>query len=425
MFWIAPLRSLATEANASNSVLIFGFAYFLLVAWVLAVLAFRRAADANISEAIATAAMAPVVQIPVILGLAVVPPRERDAPLPVAKLGDRHYSAVVLGVIAGIGVTLAAVAISTLGFGVYGYGLFVVSPFFIGATTAYFANRKSDVGSGQTARLVLGATALGGIGLVVAALEGLVCILLASPLVAGVAVVGGALGRAVAVAGNRPARQVAPAFAVLPLVLVLEHLFVPAASFDTIQSITINAPAETVWQSVLHMDRIDGPLALPFRFGVAYPVRGDVLGEGVGAIRHGEFSTGTAIERVTEWVPNRRLAFVVENDIPAMREMSPYEHVHAPHVIGYFTTRATSFELAPRADGATEVTLRSSHEIRLDPLLYWMPLARWMVAQNNARVLAHIRHQAERSAHATLTPARSVDNVPRAPYREVPSMSGR
>ncbi|MEA2928146.1 MAG: hypothetical protein QOG38_574, partial [Hyphomicrobiales bacterium] len=64
------------------------------------------------------------------------------------------------------------------------------------------------------------------------------------------------------------------------------------------------------------------------------------------------------------------------------------------------TTRATSFELAPREDGTIEVTLRSSHEIRLDPLLYWMPLARWMVAKNNARVLAHIRHQAERSAHA-------------------------
>jgi len=31
----------------------------------------------------------------------------------------------------------------------------------------------------------------------------------------------------------------------------------------------------------------------------------------------------------------------------------------------------------------------------LDPVLYWLPLARWMVHENNARVLAHIRRHAE------------------------------
>jgi len=33
------------------------------------------------------------------------------------------------------------------------------------------------------------------------------------------------------------------------------------------------------------MDTIDEPLALPFRLGVAYPLRGEVIGEGVGAVR--------------------------------------------------------------------------------------------------------------------------------------------
>jgi hypothetical protein len=67
----------------------------------------------------------------------------------------------------------------------------------------------------------------------------------------------------------------APAVAVLPLIFMLEHLFVPATGFDTTQSITINAPAEAVWRSVLRMDRIDEPLALPQRLGVAYPIHGE------------------------------------------------------------------------------------------------------------------------------------------------------
>jgi hypothetical protein len=114
-------------------------------------------------------------------------------------------------------------------------------------------------------------------------------------------------------------------------------------------------------------------------------------------MRRGDFSTGTALERVTEWVPGRKLAFVVLTDVPAMRELSPYRHVHAPHILGYFLTTSTSFELSPRSDGTTEIAERTSHALNLDPVLYWLPLARWVVSQNNARVLDHIRRQAERS----------------------------
>src|SRR5204863_653178 len=140
-------------------------------------------------------------------------------------------------------------------------------------------------------------------------------------------------------------------------------------------------------------DPIEGPLALPFRLGVAYPLRGELRGEGVGAERLGEFSTGTAIERVTEWILDQKLAFVVVRDIPGMRELSPYEHVHAPHVVGYFLTTSTSFELEPLPDGGTAIVEHTSHVLKLDPVFYWLPLARWVVHANNARVLAHISRE--------------------------------
>lgn len=166
-------------------------------------------------------------------------------------------------------------------------------------------------------------------------------------------------------------------------------------TFETYQTIKVNAPPEMVWNAVVRMDTIDEPLALPFRLGVAYPLRGEVLGEGVGATRRGEFSTGIAIERVTDWIRGQRLAFVVENDVPAMQEISPYREVHAPHAVGYFRTTLTSFELAQRPDGGTEIIERTFHQLKLDPAYYWLPMARWIVRENNARVLVHIRHQAE------------------------------
>ena len=134
------------------------------------------------------------------------------------------------------------------------------------------------------------------------ALEGILCIVLAAPLGLAAALVGGALGRAIAASRRRSTAQAFSSLAFLPIVFGLEYALPPAMDFATRQAVVIDAPPEAVWKALVKMDTMDEPVALPFRLGVAYPLRGEVLGEGVGAVRHGEFSTGTAVERVTEWV---------------------------------------------------------------------------------------------------------------------------
>jgi hypothetical protein len=308
---------------------------------------------------------------------------------------DPGWVASAQGVLAGIAFTIFAVAFGALIFGSYGFGLFVVAPFLIGALTAFLANRKGDLGSRRTAGLVIFTVLLGSVGLVLTALEGIACIVMAAPLGLLIAWLGGLMGRRLAVAGRGSGRQAISALVLLPLAFAVEGAFPTAMSFETRETILVNAPTELVWKAIVEMDAMDAPLALPFRLGVAYPIGGEILGEGVGAQRRGEFSTGVAVERVTEWVPNRKLAFVVLEDVPGMRELSPYERVHAPHVVGYFRTISTSFELLERADGSTEIIERTAHQLRLDPILYWLPLARWVVHENNMRVLTHIRRQAE------------------------------
>jgi hypothetical protein len=240
----------------------------------------------------------------------------------------------------------------------------------------------------------------GGIALIGFALEGAVCIVMAAPLGVVAALAGGALGRGIALSTKRSPAETVSAVALLPLVFALESAFPPTASFDTSENIVVEAPPELVWRAIVQMAPIAAPPALPFRLGVAYPLGGEIIGEGVGAVRRGEFSTGTAIEQVTEWIAQRKLTFVVLNDVLSMRELSPYQHVHAPHVVGYFRTTSTSFELLPQPGGQTQIVERTSHELKLDPVFYWLPLARWMVHENNARVLAHIRGQAGRSFRA-------------------------
>lgn len=397
-FLFTPLRWLAVRNGASDVALILALAGIFAVTWLLAVLAFRRAADADVSRWIAVFAMAPVVQIPTILYLCVVPSRPAGAAPTLRDQSKPEWIAAAQGVFAGMGMTLFAVAVGALLFSSYGYGVFMVAPFVIGATTGYFVNRDYDAGGWGTAKWVALATLLGAVALVAVALEGIVCIVMAAPLEIALALIGGQLGRAIALSRKSSPRQTLSAVAVLPLVFAVEHALPASMQFETSASIAVGASADTVWKSLVRIDLTDAPVALPFRLGVAYPVRGEVIGEGVGATRIGVFSTGVSRQRVTEWVPGRKLAFTVLDDIPAMHELSPHAHVHAPHVVGYFRTIQTSFELVPRADGGTDILERTSHALRLEPVLYWLPLARRVVAENNARVLAHIKRQAERSA---------------------------
>ena len=136
---------------------------------------------------------------------------------------------------------------------------------------------------------------------------------------------------------------------------------------------------------------------LPGLAGLAYPLRGRLLGEGVGARRLGIFSTGTAEERVTAWQPRRLLAFTVLSQPPVMEEMSPYREVHAPHLYGYVVSGDTRYVLTPTAGGGTRLALEATTVLHIDPIAYWEPIARWAFRTNVRRVLADTKQQAEQS----------------------------
>jgi uncharacterized membrane protein YhaH (DUF805 family) len=394
--YLVPLYAFSQLSGVSHFVFLGGLACIVVASWMLAALAFRRATDAGLTEWPFATVIVPVVQILIVMFLSFAPSRlALDANDNEAR---PTWAAAAQGVLAAMALTVLSVALGALIFGVYGYGMFVASPFLIGMTTAFIANRKHDISAGQSIQIVLLGAVLGGLTLMVFALEGALCIVMASPIGIVVALAGGFLGRAVARSTRRSAKSTLYSLALLPIVFAAERTLPTTTTFDSYQTISIAAPADAVWQSLLHVTTMDEPLSFPFQLGLAYPIRGDVLGEGVGAPCRAEFSTGTAYERVTEWVPNRKFAFTVVREIPSMRELSPYRHVHAPHVQGYFRTLSVSFDILPQADGSTTVVERTRHEIKLEPVLYWLPIARWVMAETNDRVLDHLRNQAQRMA---------------------------
>jgi hypothetical protein len=393
-FWLLPVASFAEIPDLSPGVAALAFVANLGTAALLAMLAFRRASASRQGYALVPLVVVPVVQVVALFALAAIPVSAEDECTAPPEAHANAF-AVVQGMLAGMALILFGVTVSALAFGAYGWGLFVFTPFAVGLTTAYLANRNGPIDGRRSQLLVLAAAALGSLMLVAVALEGLICILLAAPLGAPVALLGGAMGRALAIRGGGSAPLAC--VAVLPLIFAVEAALPPSVVIRSTASIDIAAPPAKVWRALVSGEEIRPAPGLPFRLGLAYPIRARLLGQGVGAERIGVFSTGIARERITEWQPERRLAFALLSQPPVMAELSPYANVHAPHVRGYFETRATGFTLLPLPGGGTRLVADAEHVLRLDPVLYWEPVARWAIARNLERVLADLRTRAEQA----------------------------
>jgi hypothetical protein len=341
----------------------------------------------------------------------VLPPVKSAARPQPAAVQTGSGADIALGVVVGMGLCVFAVVVSALLFREYGYGLFVMAPLMMGLVTGYLANRRVVISPDATTKLVLVSASLGGAMLIVFALEGLICLIMAAPLALLCAWIGGRTGREMAI--RRRGSPTAMSVAALPLVFLLEAMVPAQLQLASVESIVIDATPSQVWKAVIANEEIGPAPALPFRLGLAYPIAAELRGEGVGAERIGRFSTGVAREQVTLWEPGRRLGFRVLSTPPVMHELSPWPTVHAPHALGYFQTAWTTFDLAPLPQGHTRLTIRAAHTLRLDPAPYWEPMARLAIHANNRRVLANYQARAE-AASSTVAATTQIFPAPEA-----------
>jgi len=184
--------------------------------------------------------------------------------------------------------------------------------------------------------------------------------------------------------------------AVLPVLALLPALSpVPQEVAPVVTSMEIEAPPEAVWPHVVGFAPLDPPEHWLFKAGVAAPMRARIEGEGVGAVRHCEFTTGAFVEPITVWNPPHHLAFDVTSQPPSMREMGLWPVVHAPHVEGTMSSQRGEFRLQALPGGRTRLTGTTWYTLDLAPEAYWRLWSDGVVHLIHERVLRHIARLAE------------------------------
>jgi hypothetical protein len=280
----------------------------------------------------------------------------------------------------------------------YAWGLFIWLPLVMGISCTLILGYKSPVGRRAHRQNIFLTLAIFFAGLLFFAYDGIICLLMAAPVGLFFMYLGYLIGYALLQTRFRNGTPTAIILFALsiPALLALEDKMNPT---DTARHVTtaieINASPEKVWNCVVAFPRLKDPTEFIFKTGIAFPINATIIGRGVGAIRHCNFSTGNFVEPITVWDEPNLLRFNVAEQPDPMKEISPYK-IHPNHLHGYWISKQGQFKLTRLQNGHTLLEGTTWYVNKIRPEFYWSVWSDYIIHKIHERVLEHIKQQAER-----------------------------
>jgi len=299
---------------------------------------------------------------------------------------------------------LAMAFLSTTVLRTYGFGLFVGLPFGMGLIASLVYGWQAPRGLSSRIGVAILAVSIAAALLLAMGVEGAICLVMAAPISLVLAAMGAWFGYMIQ--GSPRARHRAPAAMVIVLLSVpslqtgeaILHRAPPV--YRVSSSVEVNATPEKVWNQVVAFAEIPPPTELLFRAGIAYPIRAEISGHGVGAVRHCVFSTGPFAEPIEVWDEPRLLKFGVTANPAPLNELSPYGNIQPPHLHGYFVSKQGQFLLTALPGGRTRLEGATWYQHTMWPATYWHLWSDYIIHKIHLRVLEHIREEVEEKPRA-------------------------
>ena len=407
-YWVFMSPDGVMSLNPANAMF---YVVLLMIAipfiWVGVVLTLRRLRDAQLPLWLVMLFFVPFLNLVFFAILSVIPSRqpgdevEKFGPsigrlIPRSEFGSAMFGIAVTALLAVI-----ETVFSTTGLGQYGWGLFVGIPFFLGLNSTMIYGFHYPRSLGRCLLVSLFSVGLVGAALVGFAIEGVICLAMALPLAIPLALFGGLIGYVLQkrVYPANTLRVASVVCLLMPGLILIEYgMGETPPLYEVKTSVVIKSDLPTVWTHVVTFSQLPPPTEAMFKTGIAYPIRAEMHGSGVGAERHCVFSTGAFVEPITVWDEPRLLAFGVSGQPPAMEELSIYRNLHPPHLDNYFVAKRGQFELKPLPDGTTLLEGTTWYQNRYWPAPYWHVWSDYVIDEIHNRVLLHIKSLAEQDS---------------------------
>lgn len=283
-------------------------------------------------------------------------------------------------------------------FGEYGWTIFVLIPLVIGFLPPFITSKTKQISRNEAYKLSFATLGLALLGLLLFALEGAICIVMASPILALLTLLGSYVGYQTQenTVVNTPNTMTVLILGAIGL-MGFDTLNEPKGLIPVKTKIIVNSNIENVWKNVVTFDKIEEPVDWLFKTGIAYPTDATINGIGVGAIRYCNFTTGSFVEPITKWEEPNILQFDVKEQPIPMNEMNPFWEVHPPHLDGYFKSYKGQFKLVEIDDNKTELEGTTWYQVDITPEFYWKIWSDFIIHRIHDRVLNHIKKESEKN----------------------------
>jgi hypothetical protein len=280
----------------------------------------------------------------------------------------------------------------------YQFGLFIWLPMVMGVVSTIIYGYKNPKTKEELRNISTKALFIFCIGMLLIAFEGIICIVMAAPIALVFNWIGYRIGNLILKEGI---------FGYPPLMTILFIISIPAIMAfednliieDTLRSVTttveIKAKPDIVWKNVIEFPQLEEPTELLFRTGIAYPINATIVGQGVGAMRYCNFSTGSFVEPITRWDEPNLLQFDVIDQPEPMKELSLYD-IHPNHLHGYWISKKGQFKLTHLENGNTRLEGTTWYINKIKPDMYWTLWSDYIVHKIHERVLNHIKSKSEK-----------------------------
>tara|TARA_R110002020_G_C16175461_1_gene764376 strand:+ start:176 stop:1108 length:933 start_codon:yes stop_codon:yes gene_type:complete len=278
----------------------------------------------------------------------------------------------------------------------YGWTVFLIIPFLIGFLPPFIKGKLSEINKRDSYKLSFLTLGIVLIGLLIFAIEGMICIAMSLPLIALSVWLGSYLGFKA-----NSGKWVNPKNTTIGLLIIclssmsFDYVNEPKNLIPVKTKVIVNSNIENVWKNVVTFDKIDAPTEWIFKTGISYPTDATIKGTGIGAIRYCNFTTGSFVEPITTWNEPNLLQFDVNEQPIPMNEFNPFWDIHPSHLNGYFKSYKGQFKLTKIGENKTELEGTTWYKVDITPEIYWKTWSNFIIHRIHERVLNHIKIETE------------------------------
>ncbi len=312
---------------------------------------------------------------------------------------SRAQYAIVLACSVCIALLLFNTFLSTQLLQEYGVGIFLFTPFSMGLVSSLFLNYRQAYPLKKTIMVGVWSILIGSGMLVLVALEGVICVLMALPLFLLFGLIGSLAGFWVLKMLRKRHRLPIMFTAILinPLFLLAEHVLenkgIPAPR-QVETKLLVHAPPQAVWQHLTGLNnyRFTSPL---FKAGITYPTKTELIANEKGCFLRCNYTNGVIDMPLSTLEQNTELSFSLSDTPAPMKELTLYNDFHAPHLHGYFMVDKGSIQLIAQPGNKTLLVATTTYRHNIKPEPYWHLWSDGLLDQVHTEVLSTIKSKAE------------------------------